>query len=102
MKRPPPRTTLFPYTTLFRSAVIRGSAVNHGGRAQGLTAPSGVAQQAVIRQALAHRSEEHTSEVQSRREIVCRLQLEKKQHKRNHRLQPVSLLNLFLLHLQSS
>src|SRR3546814_7087377 len=60
-------------------SVIRGSAVNQDGRSAGLTAPNGLAQEAVIRQALAnagidpgkvdaieaHRSEEHTSELQS-------------------------------------
>src|SRR3546814_2204413 len=92
MIRRPPRSTrtdtLFPYTTLFRSvvvlrrlsdalaagdrvlAVIRGSAVNQDGRSNSLTAPSGPAQEAVIRTAVARagiapRSEEHTSELQS-------------------------------------
>src|SRR5207253_6738316 len=67
--RPPPPSTLFPYTTLFRSAVVRGT-------------PSA----ARPRLALAPlpgwrrdgRSEEHTSELQSRGHLVCRLLLEKK------------------------
>src|SRR5438045_4574492 len=76
MIQPPPRSTLFPYTTLFRSrkfyaepaADIRcahgdafGRDVKHG-----------------IRKLLAKRSEEHTSELQSLRHLVCRLLLEKK------------------------
>src|SRR6266498_283815 len=66
MTRRPPRSTLFPYTTLFRSsrawARVRGCA----------TGP------AVPRAACARRSEEHTSELQSRPHLVCRLLLEKK------------------------
>src|SRR5437588_1541242 len=72
MIRPPPRSTLFPYTTLFRS-MSRRSAVHETRTApkpslrfQGPDFPS------------AHRSEEHTSELQSHSDIVCRLLLEKK------------------------
>src|SRR5687768_18536923 len=69
MIRRPPRSTLFPYTTLFRS--VRGGhpahrAVRGRGRYGRPTAPC------------AHRSEEHTSELQSRLHLVCRLLLEKK------------------------
>src|SRR6266496_4311470 len=67
MIRRPPRSTLFPYTTLFRSArgrqlepgVLRGQPLDRGRARRG-------------------RSEEHTSELQSRRDLVCRLLLEKK------------------------
>src|SRR5574337_1900052 len=64
MIRRPPRSTLFPYTTLFRSSPDAGS----GGSAAdgGATTPS------------ASRSEEHTSELQSPLNLVCRLLLEKK------------------------
>src|SRR2546425_8648130 len=71
MIRRPPRSTLFPYTTLFRSA-----------EASGL--PPGAADLAVAAQAAhwfdlaAYRSEEHTSELQSLAYLVCRLLLEKK------------------------
>src|SRR6266849_4247782 len=66
MIRRPPRSTLFPYTTLFRSpragsALRAGSCCGAGSRAVG-----------------AGRSEEHTSELQSRVDLVCRLLLEKK------------------------
>src|SRR6266536_5013594 len=66
MIRRPPRSTLFPYTTLFRSR----PAVHHAAapaRALGILRPAG------------RRSEEHTSELQSRVDLVCRLLLEKKQ-----------------------
>src|SRR5476651_1705650 len=65
MIRRPPRSTLFPYTTLFRSRIAR-SARKH---AQGCAAISAHAD---------IRSEEHTSELQSRQYLVCRLLLEKK------------------------
>src|SRR5690554_7494185 len=68
MLRRPPRSTLFPYTTLFRSdldALRENSAVHDGGAAQ-------------VDQRRAKRSEEHTSELQSRPHLVCRLLLEKK------------------------
>src|SRR5438874_8405152 len=74
----PPRSTLFPYTTLFRS-VSRVREDRGGGIRQGC-----VQQQPVRRSGGAAgarrtvRSEEHTSELQSRRDLVCRLLLEKK------------------------
>src|SRR5204863_9393056 len=73
MIRRPPRSTLFPYTTLFRSAVPR----RRRGRYPGAIA----AQHAAVALPDARwrdRSEEHTSELQSRRDLVCRLLLEKK------------------------
>src|SRR3712207_7779546 len=81
MIRRPPRSTLFPYTTLFRSGAggRQGSGVLHREDAVG-RGPQGVAR------LLGHggagrkhrRSEEHTSELQSRQYLVCRLLLEKK------------------------
>src|SRR5258708_29075416 len=67
MIRRPPRSTLFPYTTLFRSGGISEGA-GHGSRARGSQAGCGHLQ----------RSEEHTSELQSPDHLVCRLLLEKK------------------------
>src|SRR2546430_5624512 len=71
MIRRPPRSTLFPYTTLFRSKVRRppelGALENPVGRR-------------VILPELEHRSEEHTSELQSQSNLVCRLLLEKKKN----------------------
>src|SRR5688572_32050749 len=70
MIRRPPRSTLFPYTTLFRSPA--GPLRFDLGHA--LYAQERVAE------ALAERSEEHTSELQSQSNLVCRLLLEKKKH----------------------
>src|SRR5438874_6606524 len=81
MRRRPPRSTLFPYTTLFRSLKLDGPTVGDifaskvkawndreiASQNPGVSLP---------------RSEEHTSELQSRRDLVCRLLLEKK--KKNH------------------
>src|SRR3712207_7867121 len=88
MIRRPPRSTLFPYTTLFRSMVEERSssaAVVEGfGERVGIesAAPGGVVEDDVAHRdaaALAEeRSEEHTSELQSRQYLVCRLLLEKK------------------------
>src|SRR5256885_4703899 len=67
MIRRPPRSTLFPYTTLFRSGMCRyamGSRARHHGKGQS-----------------SERSEEHTSELQSPCNLVCRLLLEKKKKK---------------------
>src|SRR2546430_7749495 len=67
MIRRPPRSTLFPYTTLFRSHGHLGCAEAHGERIHRDLAPLA-------------RSEEHTSELQSQSNLVCRLLLEKKKH----------------------
>src|SRR5438874_5531895 len=74
MIRRPPRSTLFPYTTLFRSCAV--ALVNRSRPTCGFTA---VAMIAIPRR----RSEEHTSELQSRRDLVCRLLLEKKKKNNN-------------------
>src|SRR5438874_10770135 len=78
MRRRPPRSTLFPYTTLFRSvAGSTGAAVGAAaGAAAGCSAVSSFLPPHPARRKL--RSEEHTSELQSRRDLVCRLLLEKK------------------------
>src|SRR5690349_22838337 len=91
MIRRPPRSTLFPYTTLFRSE-RRGTGVpvrrrEHAWRGQscGVRSVRGEAphaeQSAQRRERRRARSEEHTSELQSRRDLVCRLLLEKKKKK---------------------
>src|SRR5690625_5848277 len=84
--RPPPSSTLFPYTTLFRSPL--GS--RRGRRRRSTAAPGGVLPgHRAGRQArllLRERSEEHTSELQSRGHLVCRLLLEKKKIKKVGRL----------------
>src|SRR3712207_8300181 len=87
MIRRPPRSTLFPYTTLFRSVVIRDPE-----SATAVTAAAAKAAPSVVTVyvtggsgsgsgsgvLLSERSEEHTSELQSRQYLVCRLLLEKK------------------------
>src|ERR1022692_330537 len=65
MIRRPPRSTLFPYTTLFRSSWIRTDRAGRRGHNRGRCS---------------RRSEEHTSELQSPCNLVCRLLLEKKKH----------------------
>src|SRR2546430_8922967 len=77
MIRRPPRSTLFPYTTLFRSlrGFLAGDVKNFLQRRQGLQEERGLADAGV---AAEERSEEHTSELQSQSNLVCRLLLEKK------------------------
>src|SRR2546427_3403157 len=80
MIRRPPRSTLFPYTTLFRSPVVNALAT----RPQAGRAATSLAR-AESGYAAMDRSEEHTSELQSQSNLVCRLLLEKKK-KTNIRL----------------
>src|SRR2546422_2626961 len=99
MIRRPPRSTLFPYTTLFRSILIRSSGPEAGRKAHIGKAPlrfaqpllpksfehlrrNGVLVLLVRGSVLGQRSEEHTSELQSRLHLVCRLLLEKKKTQR--------------------
>src|SRR3712207_8603946 len=100
MIRRPPRSTLFPYTTLFRSGdsrpgqrgqAVAGAEGPAGEVAAGAAPPvrreerqrDGAHQGLYTRGLRAGRSEEHTSELQSRQYLVCRLLLEKK-NKQNH------------------
>src|SRR3712207_8247814 len=83
MIRRPPRSTLFPYTTLFRSRLPK--VLTRGEIAKLLEQPKGTDPTALRDRALLElmyacglRSEEHTSELQSRQYLVCRLLLEKK------------------------
>src|SRR5437773_6004396 len=83
MIRRPPRSTLFPYTTLFRSAdepILNLGVFNDRNFAVGSLV----------------RSEEHTSELQSHHDLVCRLLLEKK-NKTNHKLRNITLWILITL-----
>src|SRR3712207_7112941 len=89
MIRRPPRSTLFPYTTLFRSPPGRAAVASPGRPASaprwapGCRAPPRPTTAGATRRP--PRSEEHTSELQSRQYLVCRLLLEKKKKKtHNH------------------
>src|SRR2546422_7026290 len=77
MIRRPPRSTLFPYTTLFRSLRTRLRCSSNGRRKHSLPVTTPRKIWAITRTS-AWRSEEHTSELQSRLHLVCRLLLEKK------------------------
>src|SRR3989442_2721575 len=78
MIRRPPRSTLFPYTTLFRSPEMRVARGFHQSvRHQGAGGDDGV-DHTGLDEIAEDRSEEHTSELQSRPHLVCRLLLEKK------------------------
>src|SRR2546430_13253403 len=70
MIRRPPRSTLFPYTTLFRSPPVPDLLKRAAGVEKGSATPS--------KSKVGSRSEEHTSELQSQSNLVCRLLLEKK------------------------
>src|SRR5260370_1807990 len=76
MIRRPPRSTLFPYTTLFRSSSRAASPISGIRRCASFTACATRA--AGRRSRISARSEEHTSELQSHLNLVCRLLLEKK------------------------
>src|SRR3712207_9232042 len=78
MIRRPPRSTLFPYTTLFRSAPASSLRPFPGWQS---TKYSPISDCGWIEQRASLRSEEHTSELQSRQYLVCRLLLEKKKTK---------------------
>src|SRR3712207_7017937 len=84
MIRRPPRSTLFPYTTLFRSARGGVQAVRRGARTEAVRSvhhrgtETTEQRKTVVFFNLSPRSEEHTSELQSRQYLVCRLLLEKK------------------------
>src|SRR5690606_41550683 len=89
MIRRPPRSTLFPYTTLLRSRKLRSWVTNTMLPANCLRNPSSQAMASMSRWLVGSsssrmsglRSEEHTSELQSRENLVCRLLLEKKKNR---------------------
>src|SRR3712207_8633762 len=85
MIRRPPRSTLFPYTTLFRSFKTNNAIILRGGKdalysnmALVKLIRNALEASAITPDAVLLRSEEHTSELQSRQYLVCRLLLEKK------------------------
>src|SRR3712207_1781023 len=91
MIRRPPRSTLFPYTTLFRSTSVsmieRPNPLDCRAGPAGWTGPSSrTSITTSLSSSHASRSEEHTSELQSRQYLVCRLLLEKKKNKQRTNL----------------
>src|SRR5438034_8642895 len=98
MIRRPPRSTLFPYTTLFRSrsddalTLIRQIFETEADLLPDLNAKTLTVRIHHLTQA-AHRSEEHTSELQSHSDLVCRLQLEKKKKKKKKKIQKQKIKN---------
>src|SRR3712207_6927764 len=99
MIRRPPRSTLFPYTTLFRSSRRTGSTARADQSRSGFTCrprqpTTGVskATASTVSSGCHTRSEEHTSELQSRQYLVCRLLLEKKNN-HNH------IIIIFITHV---
>src|SRR5688572_32279926 len=85
MIRRPPRSTLFPYTTLFRSRWSDSGRSRHGSERSDPRSHSPGPQLKFLRHGRRgnpHRSEEHTSELQSQSNLVCRLLLEKKKKKK--------------------
>src|SRR5690625_6545824 len=85
MRPPPPRSTLFPYTTLFRSfsAMQRTNPSTNVFTIVGMSYDeTGIQKMREWEQQYGGRSEEHTSELQSRGQLVCRLLLEKKKKKK--------------------
>src|SRR5204862_7123699 len=101
MLRPPPSSTLFPYTTLFRSgANLRGTRL-YEANLSGVDLSEACLYGANLSRAdlsgaletsFAKRSEEHTSELQSRRDLVCRLLLEKKKKKPNTIISEINIV----------
>src|SRR5438105_11762301 len=97
MIRRPPRSTLFPYTTLFRSALSRALRAVEQAWRSGEADPQALQRrgmQALMTPGVSpeylalvdERSEEHTSELQSRVDLVCRLLLEKKKKKKKEKM----------------
>src|SRR5438034_7740136 len=94
--RPPPRSTLFPYTTLFRSQRVARSQLQ--AQRRGRVAPGGRAlrtrsgrDRSDARPQRCARSEEHTSELQSHSDLVCRLLLEKKKKKKKIKIMKATI-----------
>src|SRR2546422_7068015 len=96
MIRRPPRSTLFPYTTLFRSSAGTGLNFQPNPSSPTRYQWSLDVQREIVSgttASVAYRSEEHTSELQSRLHLVCRLLLEKKKKEKYKRKQPESAVH---------
>src|SRR2546429_4662577 len=98
MIRRPPRSTLFPYTTLFRSAPALGPGSEARRETSGSSGSSGASRHFHVCRHFyptsGGRSEEHTSELQSRLHLVCRLLLEKKNNNNRDLLSAYTLISI--------
>src|SRR2546430_11672656 len=94
MIRRPPRSTLFPYTTLFRSGVFFSARRDQGRRVASVER----CRLTVSPSPASIRSEEHTSELQSQSNLVCRLLLEKKKKKRSRCYDQLHIIVYYLTH----
>src|SRR3712207_8504152 len=96
MIRRPPRSTLFPYTTLFRSSICastRAPGCSSSSTTACCSAAVSTARSRAVESETFQRSEEHTSELQSRQYLVCRLLLEKKKTKTRQNMKRNRLLS---------
>src|SRR2546427_7065216 len=98
MIRRPPRSTLFPYTTLFRSSLVTVQQKATAGDID--KAQHGVVTRGVLLDITHVRSEEHTSELQSQSNLVCRLLLEKKKKNEIHIRKSTSQVTLRRVYTQ--
>src|SRR2546430_11813514 len=94
MIRRPPRSTLFPYTTLFRSSRSSSTTRAAAPNSQRRSARRSRSSPPIFRSRCRTRSEEHTSELQSQSNLVCRLLLEKKK-----KIQSIRLVDLYRAHI---
>src|SRR5688572_31763465 len=95
MIRRPPRSTLFPYTTLFRSwRVTRNSCNARMSRELSVGPLAKTCQRTRPGPSARGRSEEHTSELQSQSNLVCRLLLEKKKNKKKKQITNITTTNI--------
>src|SRR3712207_6958327 len=96
MIRRPPRSTLFPYTTLFRSRTLARAVGDLAGALALLVGELG--DRETRQRAADRRSEEHTSELQSRQYLVCRLLLEKKKYQ----ISSTAFTRILLIHIPNA
>src|SRR5437588_8751529 len=100
MIRRPPRSTLFPYTTLFRSPPLSAARRGCGLRGcDGRPRGPGLASVARAKPISRPRSEEHTSELQSHSDLVCRLLLEKKKKKKKNNDKYNTYIKIYTVHI---
>src|SRR2546429_7237095 len=97
MIRRPPRSTLFPYTTLFRSPLVKTGAGSASYRS--VSSANRYWVRTLVER---ERSEEHTSELQSRLHLVCRLLLEKKKKKKNEALCTENKTIMYMQHIRQT